>query len=98
MTGPAGGGGACWIDALLDSPHWEEVETGLVGKPVLRKGNIVTRFDSVERATLILGFKELREVVLLTFLSYLFLLNLSQEAEKRWFSSLRLLLLYYTLD
>ena len=35
MTGPAGGGGACWIDVLLDSPHWEEVETGFMDKPVL---------------------------------------------------------------
>lgn len=28
---------------------WEEVETGFVGKPVLREGDTVTRFDIVTR-------------------------------------------------
>ena len=70
----------------------------LVLGDIVTEFDIVTRFDTAERAALVLGFKELREVVLLTFLSYLFLLDLSQEAEKRWFSSLRLLLLYYKLD
>ena len=79
MTGPAGSGGARWIDAFLDCPYWEEVEAGLVGETILGESDIVTRFDPVvagrvsgggkEGAALVLGFKELGEMVVLAHIS-----------------------------